>query len=136
MAYDWNPKEAPKIAERRKKKDWMCRLVVAFTAIGWMTVPFVVLFLQMSLPNTNINVFMTMLGMTTRASGLNHDMMWLTLGLLLLIVTLSLTGLLFNSKRRRRKTDRYNKLNIAVGSAALVSLLGLLIAYSPALFGI
>jgi cytochrome bd-type quinol oxidase subunit 2 len=136
MPYEWNPKETSRMPERREKPDLACRIVTVTALLSWATVPFVILFLQMALPSTNVNVFMTMLGMTSRSSGMNANMMWLTIGLLLFIVVLSLTGFLFNSKRMRRKTDKYNKFNIAVGIAALLSVLGLFIVYLPSLLGL
>ncbi|MDL2273000.1 hypothetical protein LJC34_00365 [Oscillospiraceae bacterium OttesenSCG-928-G22] len=119
------PKQVTPI-ERRRKPDFFTRFVQVTGVLGWFLSSLSILLLLVARPSDKQNIFTRFLGIVATPTG--WDLFWLRVSFVLITVTtlLCLFGLLFNAKRHRRKTDRFNKsiiILLIVGAASIAAFL-------------
>ena len=111
--------------ERRRKSDWITRGITAVTVIGWLCAVLSVVLLEMARPDGE--GFFAGLFNVTDVSRWDISMIMLAYTAIMLSLFTSVTGLIFNTVRLRRRADRYNKLLIVLcGISAVLVLLFLL----------
>ena len=125
--------EPRKFVERRKKKDWVVQSVTIISLVGLTATAGIVFFLGMALPGEN-QEWLTILPVQVQKMTVSVSLLWVAVGLLAFNIAACITGFFLNMKRMRRKTDRYNKLVIFLGSLSVIVLTVLIFNYSSILF--
>ena len=121
---DWLPidpqGQSRKFVERRKKKDWVVQSVTVVTVLGWIGAFIALLLIDRASPAQE--------NFITRFLDVNVVSFWNTALLRGAFIAISasfivcVAGIVLNATRHRRKTDRYNKLLIAISIASTVLL--------------
>ena len=115
--------------ERRRQADWVINAASAFSVISWLVAFFVITVIQMASPEKRNFLSEVSIGADPRT---NWDTTLLPFAyyLLILSVLASLAAFVFNSMRMRRKTDRYRKSIIIIGTINVIGF----VAFSIYLF--
>lgn len=108
--------------ERRRKPDWLIRIVTIISTIGWILVMFCSGITIYAKPEQT-NMFYQMFNIQVR-NHWNYSLLDIVFILLIFLFVLSLFGIMMNALRQRRKTDRMNKSLIF---QAIMSLVGIAI---------
>ena len=113
---DFIPGKPVKYEERRKRPDWVVRSSTIIAAIGWVLAFIALLFIDRASPHEEnfitryLNIRIVSFWDTTLLRG--------AFAMILASFAASIIGLILNATRSRRKTDRYNKLLIAISVAS------------------
>ena len=114
--------------ERRRRKDWVVRLVSVVSVLGWVFA-FAALLLFNEAQPSGPDFFTRFLGATV----INYlDVNKLNMAFIALLISFFVcaAGMTANILRHRRKTDRYNKSIIILGSVSLVGIIAFLINFT------
>lgn len=117
--------------DRRRKKDWVTRAIPAISISGWLLAIATMFFLDGAKPMRE-NAFTRLYGMEIHSTW-NQNLLRVTLSLLIFVAAICLIGFLFNLLRKRRKSDRFNKSVIILGSISVLSIIVFLFAFWPML---
>lgn len=105
---------------RHRKKDWVVYAVSVTSAIGWIFVIFAFTFLNKAKPMQE-NLFTRILKFKVN-SNWNHSILYLSLFWMIFALLFCILGFIFNMRRHRRKTDRFNRTIIILGIISLLFL--------------
>ncbi len=107
-----------KTADRRHKKDWVCVAIEICAALAWVLIIGDLLLIASARPEGE-NFFSRVLDYTAShgwEEGPLRFSMWMMFGTFALCVV----GLIFNSRRMRRKADRISPSLVVLGILSLV----------------
>lgn len=119
-------------ANRRHKKDWILQALPFFSVIGWFLALMSLAFLdrgQGLSGSSCLSIFDP-----DAAANWDRSSIWATLIILLITFGFSVVGFILNTRRHKRKTDRYNKSILIVGGITLAAIIILLVTFGPYLF--
>ena len=122
------PGQPRKYVERRKKQDWVVRSVSVIAVIGWILAFIALLFLDRASPLQEN--FITRFLSVNVVSFWNTSLLRSAFAAILASFIACVVGFVLNASRHRRKSDRFNKLLIAIGVASTVMLVLYLINFS------
>ena len=122
------PVRATKYVDRRKRPNWIVRIVSALAALGWIGVFVALLFIDKAAPAQE-NFITIYLGETVIGYW-KKSMLQGAFAATLSSFVICIVGLIINAVFHRRKTDRYSKLLIAVSIVSTVILVIYLINFS------
>ena len=112
------PGQPRKFVERRKKQDWVVRAVTVIAAFGWLCAIVALLLIERASPAQEN--FITRYLNAPVVSFWNTTLLRWAFVATLASFLVSVIGFVFNVSRHRRKTDRFNKLLIAIGISSTV----------------
>ncbi len=113
--------------ERRRKKDWVTRLIPIFSAVGWLSVVVFIFLLERASPRTG-DIFTTKTDLIM-VSGINSTLLRTSLAVLILVFLVCVLGFFFNMFRHRRKSDKYNLSIIILGLLSMVGIIVFILVY-------
>jgi len=122
------PVRAQKFVERRKRPNWIVRIVTTIAVLGWIGVFVALLFIDRAAPAQE-NFITIYLGQTV-VGYWKQSMLRGAFAATLASFVASILGMILNVAFHRRKTDRYSKLLIAVTIASAILLVLYLIYFS------
>jgi len=112
---------------RRKKADWVVRMATILSFISWL-VAFAVLFpLDRASPERE-HMFTRMFGIQVREHW-DVSLLPISFGLLIAALCICIAAFIFNMQRMRRKTDKYRKSIIIIGSITIVGIVFFLVQF-------
>lgn len=108
--------------ERRKGPDILVKLITWISLINWLIVTAIIAIIAMASPKTE--TFFDRLMEVRVNKSLNEELAQYAFYLMVVLLLLSIVGLIINSRRHRRKTDRYRVSLVLTG---IFSVLGIII---------
>ena len=120
--------------ERRRKSDWITRMAAILSFVSWAIAFAVWVVLESASPERERMFITSFLRETMGAETIIRDQ-WdvtlLPLAFWLLIVSLAIcvTAFIFNALRMRRKTDKYRKSVIIIGSVTIIGIVLFLVRF-------
>ena len=114
--------------DRRKRPDWLVRSATIATALGWISAISAIVMLDGAAPAGES--FYTRIFDVPVISQWNSSMLRWAFAAILASLFASALGMVLNATRQRRKTDKYNKLLIALCAVSAVLLALFLLRYS------
>ena len=122
------PVRSAKFVDRRKRPNWIVRIVSALAILGWIGVFVALLFIDKAAPAQE-NFITIYLGETV-VGYWKQSMLRGAFAATLISFLVCIIGLVINAVFHRRKTDRYSKLLISVSIVSTVILVVYLIYFS------
>ena len=122
------PIRAPKFVDRRKRPNWIVRIVSGIAVLGWICVFIALLFIDNAAPAQE-NFITIYLGETVVGYWKESMLRGAFVATIASFVACVL-GFILNITFHRRKTDRYSKLLITVSIASTIILVVFLINFS------
>ena len=113
-------KEKPKFQERRKKRDWVTSSSTILSLLSWVLALVVWVVLDQASPEKE-NMFTRFFSVSVRGYW-NQELLPLAFRLLAASLCICIIAFIFNMKRKRRKTDKYNKSIIVISIITVISL--------------
>ena len=117
-----------KFVDRRKRKDWVVRSVTIVAALGWILALTALLLIDRASPAQED--FITRFLNVSVVSYWDTALLRGAFAAIIASFIICVVGLILNATRQRRKTDRYNKLLIALSIASVVMLVLYLVFFS------
>ena len=113
-------REGSEFVERRKKVDWVVRMATILSVLSW-TVAIAVLFVLDKAQPEKEHMFTRMFGIAVRGY---WETPLLSVALILLIGSLCICifAFIFNMLRMKRKTDKYKKSILIIGSLTILGI--------------
>jgi len=121
------PVKAQKFVDRRKRPNWIVRIVSTIAILGWIGVFVALLFIDRAAPAQE-NFITIYLGKTV-VGYWKQSMLRGAFAATLASFIACVIGLIINATFHRRKTDRYSKLLIAVSIASTIILVVFLLNF-------
>jgi len=122
------PVRANKFVERRKRPNWVVRIVSVIAILGWISTFVALLLIDRASPAQEN--FITRLLEIDVASYWNSSMLKGAFAAVLVSVLVCILGIVLNIAFHRRKTDRYSKMLIIITVASVVLLVIFLINFA------
>jgi len=121
------------VKDRRKKADLVVNLATILTVAAWLFAIVVLFLVEAASPDSEVNWF-TSIGRIRGVDTVVRDYWDTTLlpiafGLLIAALLACVFAFFFNKQRMRRKTDKYRKSIIIIGSITVVSIVYFLIQF-------
>ena len=119
--------------DRRKKADWIVKMATILSLIAWTVALAVWIVLDAASPEKNVEWF-TSIGRRRGVEIAIRDywdstLLPIAFGLLLLALAICLVAFFFNKMRMRRKTDKYRKSVIIIGSITILGIVVFLLRF-------
>ena len=113
--------------ERRRKADWVVRMATILSLIAWAVAIAVWVVLDRASPEKEVAWFTSI----ARVRGTeveirdywDSNLLPLAFGLLLAALAICILAFLFNKARMRRKTDKYRKSIIIIGTITIIGII-------------
>lgn len=115
-----NSDENAQFVDRRKKADWVTKAASILSVVAWVIAIAMLLLLERAQPQQS-NLFTNLLGVTIQSSW-NTSLLRIAFILLVAALGVCTIAMIFNALRNRRKTDKYKKSIIILGSITLVGI--------------
>ena len=122
------PGQPRKYVERRKRQDWVVRSVTIIAVLGWILAFIALLLIDRASP-AQANFITRFLSIDV-VSYWNSTLLRGAFAATLASFVACIIGFILNAARHRRKTDRFNKLLIAISIASTVMFALYLIIFS------
>ena len=113
---------------RRRRPDWVARGIMIVTVLGWLCAIVSIVLLELARP-AGENLFAGLFEVTNVSQWDITMLIWAYSAIMLSLATSAL-GLVFNTTRLRRKSDRYNKLLIILCGVSALLVILFLVNYS------
>ncbi|MDR0906117.1 MAG: hypothetical protein LBN00_08105 [Oscillospiraceae bacterium] len=114
--------------ERRRKKDWVVRLISLLSVVGWIAAIVVLFFLDKAKPES-ANFFTNIFNLSLHHTTWNTSLVRTALIIQVAVLAVCVLGFLFNMTRHRRKSDKYNRAIIILGVVSVVSIVLFLVNF-------
>jgi len=120
-------REGSEFVERRKKVDWVVRMATILSVLSWVVASAVLFVLDRASPEKE-HMFTRMFGVTVRGY---WETPLLSIALILLIGSLGICifAFIFNMLRMKRKTDKYKKSILIIGSLTILGIVFFIIRF-------
>jgi len=112
------PVKAQKFVDRRKRPNWIVRIVSVIAVLGWAGV--VAAFLLIDRASPAQENFITRFLQVNVASYWNTSLLRWAFAATLVSVVACILGMILNVAFHRRKTDKYSKLLITITAVSIV----------------
>ena len=125
--------------KRRRRPDWVLHTVTAVTLIGWVTAMVALVLYYMGTPKDNsagnaASVMNPNIGSSGAAGASSSNLIWWTFIAVLVSCIVCILGFILNFTRKRRKTDKFNKLLITLSLVSIVFMVVLLVNHAGTIF--
>ena len=114
--------------ERRRRPDWVMRSVTVVALIGW-TGPIIAFILLERARPEGAGLFSGLFDITILNPWNSSLLRWAFVSIVSSLIITSI-GMFINTKRKRRKTDRFNRLLIILGAFSIVFIVFFLANYA------
>ena len=131
------PEQPRQWVDRRKKPDWIVRSVTVIAIIGWIGAMIALVLYYIGAPEGgNLGSSLDTINPNIGAGGAKDFNPELLAGSFIAIMAsfiACVVGFILNVTRKRRKTDKYNKLVITLGMVSIIFIVVFLINYAQLL---
>ena len=141
MVMDFNDGSGPQRqwVERSRKPDWVLRSVTVMTLIGWVAAMVALVMYYMGTPKEGdiqkaVDSINPNIGATAGINVSNAGLLRGTFFAILASCVICVIGFILNFTRKKRKTDKFNKLLITLGIVSVVFLAVFLINHAGLIF--
>ena len=125
--------------KRRRKPDWVLRTVTVVTLVGWVTAMVALALYYMGTPKDNsagnaASVMNPNIGTSGVVGSSSSNLLWWTFIAVLVSCIVCILGFILNFTRKRRKTDKFNRLLIILSVVSIVFMVILLVNHAGSIF--
>ena len=117
----------PERENRRKRKDIFTKCVQWFAAVSWIIAVAIVLIFAFAQPPRE-NIYTHLLNFIA-SKAWNMKYIYFAVWMLIANIAVCLFGLIFNAMRHKRKTDRFNKSILILGTLSVISLIAISVRF-------